>query len=494
MGLKFKRLVKSVGKVATAVVKAPAGALNAVGQSGILGMRHDNFRVAGIRIGKDLAGPLQAAAVVAATVVGGPAAGAAASTTLTGLNGGSTGDMLRTLAIAQATTTVGGVAQAMPNAVAGAAVQAAGAAALADVQDQNVGCAVLGSLAGSATGHVVDTKLLSTSDFIAQSPAPIVEFTKEYARSTIPVITRDLVTKNISPQTFTNALVQTSLQTALKPPADTPSCDDAKPSHAQQVVQTATILDETLQQNDPVDNWNRNMNKYNINSNSNTDRSSTSATSTLNVQDSADNVNNVELTLNSKGPTSMSVNGNVIYKNGIGVKSALCTGSTTSTASTTHSVGNTDIYKKGVALVKDTTITQRFPKTNSNVNSNSNHETQPIKIKTNENVLSTQNVGSCIATRTTTNIEVANDSHDSAYYHASTRLRAETHFNAECVGDGLIGTSALGSVPNLNTISAPLNPAVVGAAILGGALIVGTEGLAAPIVVPAITAVAVGSS
>ena len=134
MGFKFKHIFKGPTKV-----------LNAVGQSGVFGVRHGKFRVAGIPIGRDLAPVVQAVAVVATIAVGGPAlasatglgattatviTSASASGAMTGLSGGDASQVTRATACGAGMATVGGLASSAPTLTQAVTTQVVGATAV----------------------------------------------------------------------------------------------------------------------------------------------------------------------------------------------------------------------------------------------------------------------------------------------------------------------------------------------------------------------------
>lgn len=101
MGFKFKH-----------IIKAPVKIGNKIGQTGVLGQRNDNFRVLGIKIGKDLVPVVQTAAIVLMSPVLGPVL---SSSTVTALSGGNESDVLKSATISTVGQIVGGTLGVSPD-------------------------------------------------------------------------------------------------------------------------------------------------------------------------------------------------------------------------------------------------------------------------------------------------------------------------------------------------------------------------------------------
>ena len=148
------------------VFKGPAKVLNAVGESGVFGKRNDDFRVLGIKVGKDLAPVVQTAAVVAAVVVGGPAlaastgltttgamvvTGAAANASVTGLSGGNEKAVCNATVVGGISGATGAVVQSLPTVSAQVAVSAASGAVCAEISGGNP---VVGAVTGAVSASL----------------------------------------------------------------------------------------------------------------------------------------------------------------------------------------------------------------------------------------------------------------------------------------------------------------------------------------------------
>ena len=155
------------------VFKGPAKVLNAVGNAGLFGQRGDHFRVAGIKVGKDLVPVVQGAAVVATVAAGGPALASAcaipeataivavsagASATVTGLSGGNESQVATACAKGAATAYVGNVANAAATIPEAVTIHVAGNTGIAVATSSNVSEGIVGSLPG-VVGYCAPTNI-----------------------------------------------------------------------------------------------------------------------------------------------------------------------------------------------------------------------------------------------------------------------------------------------------------------------------------------------
>lgn len=90
----FRKLAHAAVAPAAAVIQTVT---KPIASAGLFGMRHGNFRVAGVRIGSDLAPVVGAAVTLAATAVGGPTAGALANTSVSSACGASKEQISQTI-------------------------------------------------------------------------------------------------------------------------------------------------------------------------------------------------------------------------------------------------------------------------------------------------------------------------------------------------------------------------------------------------------------
>ena len=140
MGFKLKHVFKGVARVT-----------HAVASSGMLGVRHGNFRVAGVRIGSDLVPIVQTALVVAATVAAPGVGTVAASALVTGLSGGDESDILKAVVRGTGAAAVGGVTGGCASMPAAIAIHVAGNTAVGMAMGDDFKTAIISS-AASAPG------------------------------------------------------------------------------------------------------------------------------------------------------------------------------------------------------------------------------------------------------------------------------------------------------------------------------------------------------
>jgi hypothetical protein len=203
MGKGLKRLIKKATHVVAQItvmpgVKAIQAVANPVAKAGIFGVRHDNFRVAGIRMGSDLVPVVNTAISVAATIAGGPAGGVLASAYTTAASGGNDKQVTNAILVSGATAGVGAAASTITSVAGQVAVQAAGTGVIAAATGQNVVRAVLGSVAGSAVKEIVPNII----------PKPIAQ---NYAAPILANAAEAAINQNLSLSTIVSSVLSTAM-------------------------------------------------------------------------------------------------------------------------------------------------------------------------------------------------------------------------------------------------------------------------------------------
>lgn len=147
------------------VFKGPSKVVREIGRSGLFGQRGENFRVLGVKVGKDLVPVVQAAAVVATVAFAGPAlAGATGMTTtaaaittgavgnavVASASGGNESAFTKALVVGGASGAVGAVAGTMATTGQQVAVHVAGNTAVSVASGADLTTGLLSSTAGVA--------------------------------------------------------------------------------------------------------------------------------------------------------------------------------------------------------------------------------------------------------------------------------------------------------------------------------------------------------